>query len=233
MQAKAAVDHVVDWLDATSTIKNLKLAPIVKREWARVLAGPVGEILSNMTDNSGRDLFRKSPIRSDVAAWVVKLLKLETGCECHRSEIEEGKHVDSWPKGRLLHVACDHAMKYLQDGVAEAGTWTRTSFGGEQDLLEEAVGLYRRTVATAKEKSASWMWCRDFSPDSTTMVRVLARFNRHLPQHHAITRLFFMLGKDLRRAVDDMAGCSMAPRQSSIDLEYAHETELACFLIPT
>ena len=42
-------------------------------------------------------------------------------------------------------------MKYLQDGVAEAGTWTRASFGGHQDLLV-AVGLYRRTLATAKAK---------------------------------------------------------------------------------
>ena len=47
-QAKAPVDHVVDWLDAAITIKDLKLAPIAKRHWARVLAGPVGEILSNM-----------------------------------------------------------------------------------------------------------------------------------------------------------------------------------------
>ena len=51
VQAKAAVDHVVVWLDAASTIKDLKLAPIAKRTWARVLAGPVGEILSNMTDS--------------------------------------------------------------------------------------------------------------------------------------------------------------------------------------
>ena len=29
---KAAVDHVVDWLDAASTIKDLKLAPIAKRK---------------------------------------------------------------------------------------------------------------------------------------------------------------------------------------------------------
>ena len=70
VQATAAVDHVVVWLDATSTIKDLKLAPVAKRKWARVLAGPVGEILSNMTDNLCRDLPRKSRIRLDVACML-------------------------------------------------------------------------------------------------------------------------------------------------------------------
>ena len=65
------VNHVVDWLDAASTIKDLKLAPLAKRKWARVLAGPVGEILSNITDNLGRDLLRKSRIRLDVACMLV------------------------------------------------------------------------------------------------------------------------------------------------------------------
>ena len=65
------VNHVVDWLDAASTTKDLKLAPIAKRKWARVLAGPVGEILSNITDNLGRDLLRKSRIRLDVACMLV------------------------------------------------------------------------------------------------------------------------------------------------------------------
>ena len=81
------------------------------------------------------------------AAWVVKLQQRETRCECHRSELEQGKHVDCGQTGRLLHFSYDHAMKY---GVAEAGT--QASFGGHQDLLEEAVGLYRRTLATAKQK---------------------------------------------------------------------------------
>ena len=67
-------------------------------------------------------------------------------------------------------MAYDHAMKYLQDGVAEAGTWTRASVGGHQDLLKVSVGLPRR-------KSASWMWYRGFSPDSTTRVYVFASFN--------------------------------------------------------
>ena len=69
-------------------------------------------------------------------------------------------------------------MKHLQDGVVELGTWTRASFGGHQDLVEEAVGL-----SQPRRKSASWMWYRGFSPDSTTMVYVLASFNngsRHL-----------------------------------------------------
>ena len=52
-------------------------------------------------------------------------------------------------KGRLLHLACDHAMKYFQDGVVEAGMWTRASFGGHQDLLEEAVGKSTMGVDTS------------------------------------------------------------------------------------
>ena len=70
VQATAAVDHVVDWLNATSTIKDLKLAPVAKRKWARVLAVFVSEILSNITDNLCRDVPRKSRVRLDVACML-------------------------------------------------------------------------------------------------------------------------------------------------------------------
>ena len=90
-----------------------------------------------------------------------------------RVVLEQGKHVACWQKVRLLHFSYDHAMKY---GVTEAGT--QASSGGHQDLLEEAVGLYRRALATAKQKtSASWMWYHGFWPDSTTMMYVLVSFN--------------------------------------------------------
>ena len=128
--------------------------------------------------------------------------------------VASGKHVDCWQKGRLLHLAYDHAMKYLQDGVAEAGTWTRASFGGHQDWLEELSACTVGHWPQPRRKSASWIWYRGFSPDSTTMVyaRVLQQWESTPPaQHHAITRLFLMPGTDLRRAIDDMAGGTIAP----------------------
>ena len=149
------------------------------------------------------------------AAWVVKLQKWWTGCECHRSELEQGKHVVCWQKGRLLHLPYDHATKCLQDGVAETGTWTRASFGGHQDLLEEAVGLYRRTLSTAKAKFGfmdvvPWLFAR--LDHYGVRARVFQQWeSTPLAQHHAITRLFFIPGTDLRRAIDDMAGGNMAP----------------------
>ena len=149
-----------------------------------------------------------------VLAWVVKLQKWVTGCECHRSELEQGKHVDCWQNGRLLHLAYDHAMKYLQDSIAEAGTWIRAFFGGHQDLLEEAVGLYRRTLATAKAKIGfmdvvPWLLAR--LDHGGVRARVLQqRESTPLARHHAITRLYFMPGTDLRRAIDDMTGGNMA-----------------------
>ena len=147
-------------------------------------------------------------------AWVVKLQKWVTGCECHRSELEQGKHVDCWQNGRLLHLAYDHAMKYLQDSVAEAGTWTRAFFGGHQDLLEEAVGLYRRTLATAKAKIGFMdvvPWLLAGLDHDGVRARVLQQWESTPPaQHHAITRLYLMRGTDLRRAIDDMAGGNMA-----------------------
>ena len=41
VQAKASVDHVTDWLDAASTIKDLKLAPIAKRRWREFWLAPL------------------------------------------------------------------------------------------------------------------------------------------------------------------------------------------------
>ena len=102
-------------------------------------------------------------------------------------------------------------MKYLQDGVADAGTWTRASFGGRQDVLEEAVGLCRRTLATAKVKIGSmdvvsWLLAR--LDHDGVRARVLQQWGSTNTQHHAITRLFIM-----RRAIDNMAGGNMAPSQ--------------------
>ena len=51
VQAKTAVDQIVDWFDAASPIRDLNLVLIAKRKWATVLAGLAGEILFNMTDN--------------------------------------------------------------------------------------------------------------------------------------------------------------------------------------
>ena len=116
-------------------------------------------------------------------AWVVKLQKWVTGCECHRSELEQGKHVDCWQNGRLLHLAYDHAMKYLQDSVAEAGTWIRASLVAIKTCWRRLSACTVGHWPQPRRESALWMWCRGFSPDSTTMVCVLASFNngsRHL-----------------------------------------------------
>ena len=100
-------------------------------------------------------------------------------------------------------------MKYLQDGVAEAGTWTRASFGGHQDLLEEAVGLYRLTLATAKAKIGfmdvvPWLLAR-LDHDGVRACVLQPWELTPLAQHRAITRLFLTPGTDLRRTIDDMA----------------------------
>ena len=112
-------------------------------------------------------------------------------------------------------MAYDHATKCLQDGVAEAGTWTRASFGGHQDLLEEAVGLYRRTLATAKAKFGfmdvvPWLFA-GLDHDGVRARNLQQRESTPPAQHHAITRLFLIPATDLRRAIDDMAGGNMAP----------------------
>ena len=102
-----------------------------------------------------------------------------------------------------------------RDDVAEAGTWTRASFGCHEDLLEEAVSLCRRTPTTAKAKIGfmdvvQWLLAR--LDHDGVRARVLRQWESTAPaQHHAITRFFLMPGTDLRRTIDDMAGGNMAP----------------------
>ena len=74
-------------------------------------------------------------------------------------------------------------MKYLQEGVAEAGTWTRACSGAIKICWRKLSACTVGHWPQPRRKSASWMWYRGFSPDSTTMVYVVASFNngsRHL-----------------------------------------------------
>ena len=50
--------------------------------------------------------------------------------------------------GCSICLAYDLAMKYLHDGVAEAGAWTRASFDGRQDLqsVRDSTVLLRESV---------------------------------------------------------------------------------------
>ena len=68
------VDALLDWLEATRTLKNLRDAPSAKRAWAQLFsrAGRVNAIeLCEQTEDASYDLLRRSRVRLDVVAMLL------------------------------------------------------------------------------------------------------------------------------------------------------------------
>ena len=146
-------------------------------------------------DQAWEDRFRAVAMYT---AWVVSLQKWGAGCLCHRDELVAGKSVACNRKGRLVHMAFDHASRHFTSGMEQASAWTPASFNGRQDLQVDVLGLYRRTQATGLLK-LDWLECIPWLlaklPFPGVRDRVLRQWES-VPseRHHAISNMWLEQG---------------------------------------
>jgi hypothetical protein len=86
------------------------------------------------------------------AEWITNLQRWGGSCTCHAAEYSARATVICQRKGRLLHVAHQHAEATFANVLAEAGEWLPERFSGSIEFLGELQGVVKMTVALGRDK---------------------------------------------------------------------------------